>query len=380
MLKKVCFVLFFSVCFASSALAIDTKAKYVAVMDFDTGDFIYKKDYDKMVPPASMSKIMTVYILLDKVKRGSLSLDDTFTVSENAWRKGGAMTDGSTMFLKIGEKVTVEDILKGIIIQSGNDACIVTAENLSGTEESFVKEMNLVAKDLGMKNSNFVNSTGLPHPDHRMSSADLAILSRNVIKEFPEFYYLFSEKEFTHNGIRQGNRNPLLYTMKGADGLKTGHTNEAGYSLATSVKKGDRRLIAVMSGMASQKERGEESEKIMNWCFREFFNYQVLKEGQPVKEVNIWLGSETDKFKLVSSKDLMVSLKKRDFDNVKATVTYNTPVKAPIIKGKEYGSLKIEIPDREDIVVPLVADRDVSKKGLVSKIFAQIKYILFGVK
>lgn len=380
LLKKICFVLFFSIFTISGAFALEIKAKYAAVMDFDTGDFIYKKEHDKMVPPASMSKIMTVYILLDHIKNGNLTMEDTFTVSENAWRKGGAGTDGSTMFLKIGENVPVGDILRGIIIQSGNDACIVVAENISGSEEAFVKDMNKMAKNLGMYNSNFENSTGLPHPDHRMSSADLAILSRHIIKDFPEYYSIFSEKEFTHNKIRQGNRNPLLYSMAGADGLKTGHTSEAGYSLTTSVKKDNRRLIAVMSGMASQKERGEESERLMNWCFREFSNYKILKVGQKIKEAEVWLGSNGNSFNLVSSKDLDVSLSRRDFDNIKATIIYDTPIKAPIVKGQEYGSLKLEIPDREDIIVPLLADKNIAKKGLVGRIFAQIQYILLGVK
>lgn len=378
--KKICFVLFFSIFTISSVFAIETKAKYAVVMDFDTGDFIYKKEHDKMVPPASMSKIMTVYILLSKIKDGSLTMEDTFTVSENAWRKGGARTDGSTMFLKIGSKVSVSDILRGIIIQSGNDACIVVAENVSGSEEAFVKEMNKMAKTLGMNNSNFVNSTGLPHPDHRMSSTDLAILSRYIIQDFPEYYSIFSEKEFTHNKIRQGNRNPLLYSMAGADGLKTGHTNEAGYSLTTSVKKNDRRLIAVMSGMTSQKERGEESEKLISWCFREFSNYQILKKGQKIKDVDVWLGSGKKSFGLVSSQDLSISVSKRNFDNIKATVIYDTPVKAPIIKGSQYGILKLEIFDREDIIVPLLADKDIAKKGTIGKIITQIQYILLGVK
>ena len=217
------------------AYALETTARNAVLMDYDTGQILFAKDHQKMVPPASMSKLMTVYIIFSKLKDGSLSLDDTFTVSENAWRKGGAASGGSTMFLNIGENVRVEDLIKGIIIQSGNDACIVAAENLAGSEEDFAVIMDKVARKIGLKNSSFANSTGLPDPNHKMSVEDLALLARRIIKEFPGYYYLFSQKTFTHNNITQGNRNPLLYSMPGADGLKTGHTEEAGFSLTASV-------------------------------------------------------------------------------------------------------------------------------------------------
>ena len=246
-----------------SAAAIETQARNAILMDYDTGQYLYVKDHEKMVPPASMSKLMTVNMIFEKLKDGSLSLDDTFTVSERAWKLGGAASGGSTMFLKIGEKVRVEDILKGILIQSGNDACIVAAENLAGSEDDFAEMMNKRARELGLNNSSFANSTGLPHPDQKMSVEDLAKLARHIIKEFPEFYHIFSEKYYTHNNITQGNRNPLLYSMPNADGLKTGHTEEAGFCLTASAKKGERRLIEVMTGMNSNKERSEEAERLM---------------------------------------------------------------------------------------------------------------------
>ena len=250
---------------ASVVQAIETKAKNLILMDYDTGQYLYAKDAEKMIPPASMSKLMTIYMIFEKLKDGSLSLDDTFTVSENAWRKGGAASGSSTMFLNIGEKVRVGDLIQGIIIQSGNDACIVAAENISGSEEDFARAMTDKAQKLGLHNSSFANATGWPHPDQKMSVEDLAKLARIIIKDFPEYYYLFSERNYTHNNIRQGNRNPLLYSMPEADGLKTGHTEEAGFCLAGSAKRGDRRLISIMSGLASNKERSEEAEKIMNW-------------------------------------------------------------------------------------------------------------------
>ena len=273
-----------------SAAAIETQARNAILMDYDTGQYLYVKDHEKMVPPASMSKLMTVNMIFEKLKDGSLSLDDTFTVSERAWKLGGAASGGSTMFLKIGEKVRVEDILKGILIQSGNDACIVAAENLAGSEDDFAEMMNKRARELGLNNSSFANSTGLPHPDQKMSVEDLAKLARHIIKEFPEFYHIFSEKYYTHNNITQGNRNPLLYSMPNADGLKTGHTEEAGFCLTASAKKGERRLIEVMTGMNSNKERSEEAERLMEWGFREFNNYNLLNKGQEIADIPVVLG------------------------------------------------------------------------------------------
>ena len=333
---------------ASNAFAIETKARNAILIDYDTGAYLYAKDAQKMVPPASMSKLMTVYVLFSKLKDGSLSLDDTFTVSENAWRKGGAASGGSTMFLKIGEKVRVEDLIKGILIQSGNDACIVVAENIAGSEEDFVDEMMKAAQKLGLKNSSFANATGLPHPDHRMSMEDLAILARHIIKEFPEYYSIFSMKEFTHNGIKQGNRNPLLYSMSNADGLKTGHTEEAGYSLTASAKKGDRRLIEVMAGMSSNKERSDEAEKLMSWGFREYNNYKVLTAGQKIATIPVWFGTQKS-IDLIVPETVLRTLKKNKVSKLKMTAEYDKPAKAPIKKGDKLGFVKINIPEQTDI-------------------------------
>ncbi len=359
------------------AYALETTARNVVLMDYDTGQILFAKDHQKMVPPASMSKLMTVYIIFSKLKDGSLSLDDTFTVSENAWRKGGAASGGSTMFLNIGESVRVEDLIKGIIIQSGNDACIVAAENLAGSEEDFAVEMNKMARKIGLKNSSFANATGLPDPNHRMSVEDLALLARHIIKEFPGYYYLFSQKTFTHNNITQGNRNPLLYSMPGADGLKTGHTEEAGFSLTASVKRGDRRLIEVMTGTKSNKERSEESGKIMNYGFREFDNYDVLAQGQKVADIPVWFGEQKE-VGLVVAERLKLTLKKNKAANVKMTAVYDKPVKAPIKKGDKLGVVRIEIPGLPTLEVPLLADRDVAKLGLFGKISENLKYLILG--
>ena len=359
------------------AYALETTARNVVLMDYDTGQILFAKDHQKMVPPASMSKLMTVYIIFSKLKDGSLSLDDTFTVSENAWRKGGAASGGSTMFLNIGENVRVEDLIKGIIIQSGNDACIVAAENLAGSEEDFAVEMNKMARKIGLNNSSFANATGLPDPNHRMSVEDLALLARHIIKEFPGYYYLFSQKTFTHNNITQGNRNPLLYSMPGADGLKTGHTEEAGFSLTASVKRGDRRLIEVMTGTKSNKERSEESGKIMNYGFREFDNYDVLAQGQKVADIPVWFGEQKE-VGLVVAESLKLTLKKNKAADVKMTAVYDKPVKAPIKKGDKLGVVRIEIPGQPNLEVPLLADRDVAKLGFFGKISENLKYLILG--
>ena len=367
-----------SVCgLVAEAGAVETKAKNAILMDYTTGQYLYTKDHKRMVPPASMSKLMTVYMIFDKLKDGSLSLDDTFTVSENAWRKGGAASGGSTMFLKIGQKVRVEDLIKGILIQSGNDACIVAAENIAGTEEDFAAQMNIKAKRMGLNNSSFVNSTGLPDPEQRMSMEDLALLAKAIIDDFPEFYHLFSEKYFTYNGIRQGNRNPLLYSMSNADGMKTGHTEEAGFCLTATAKRGDRRLIEVMSGMKSNKERSEEAEKLMNWGFREFDNYHVLHKGQKVATVPVWFGTEPD-VELLISQDLVRTIARSDVIDTKLIAVYDKPIAAPVEAGQKLGVVKVEVPNMETIEVPLVAAKAVGELGFFGRIKENMKYLLFG--
>jgi len=362
-----------------SAVAIETQARNAILMDYDTGQYLYVKDHEKMVPPASMSKLMTVNMIFEKLKDGSLSLDDTFTVSERAWKLGGAASGGSTMFLKIGEKVRVEDILKGILIQSGNDACIVAAENLAGSEDDFAEMMNKRARELGLDNSSFANSTGLPHPDQKMSVEDLAKLARHIIKEFPEFYHIFSEKYYTHNNITQGNRNPLLYSMPNADGLKTGHTEEAGFCLTASAKKGERRLIEVMTGMNSNKERSEEAERLMEWGFREFNNYNLLNKGQTIAEIPVVFGGEKQ-VRLVVPETVKRTLKKSQAPKIKMTAVYDKPVKAPVAAGDKLGEVRIELDGQEMENLPLVADRNVEKLGFFGRIGQNLKYLLFGAE
>ena len=362
---------------AVNAFAIDTKARNMILMDYTTGAYLYQKDIAEPIPPASMSKLMTVYMIFDKLRDGSLSLDDTFKVSENAWRKGGAASGGSTMFLSIGDEVRVEDLIKGIIIQSGNDACIVAAENIAGDEDAFVDRMNKKAQEIGLKNSHFANATGLPHPDHRMSVEDLALLAHRIIEEFPQFYSVFSQKEFMYNNIRQGNRNPLLYSMPYADGLKTGHTEEAGFCLTASAKKGDRRIIGVMTGLESNKERSDEADKMMAWAFREYDNYTLRQKGDKIADIPVWYGSDKT-VPMVVSEDVIETVRKSKRSELKMTVVYDKPAKAPVQLGQQLGVLKVEVPEQGIKEIPLVAGQTINKVSLLGRMKSNINYLLRG--
>ena len=359
------------------AQAIETKAKSAVLMDFDTGTFFFEKKADEKMPPASMSKLMTAYMIFERLKNGSLSMDDEFIVSENAWRKGGAKTGSSTMFLNIGDKVKLSDLLRGIIVQSGNDACITAAENISGSENEFVEQANLKAIELGLTNTHLVNSTGWPNPDHYMSPKDLAILSAKIIREFPEYYSIYSEKEFTYNGIKQENRNPLLFLMPGiADGIKTGHTSVSGHGLVGSAKKNGRRIIMVINGLKTMKDRSEEAQKLMLWAFRDFDNYPVLKKGVKVVNIPVWLG-EPVKVAAVPAEDVVLTLQKGKQKNVKAKVVYESPLSAPVKKGQKIASLTLEIPDQDPKSIDLFAAEDVKRMGYFGRLKELVKYFLF---
>ena len=362
---------------AATANAFETKARNAILVDYETGAYLFAKNHEEMIAPASMSKLMTVYVLLSKIKDGDVSLDETFTVSENAWRKGGAASGGSTMFLKIGQEVKVEDLLKGILIQSGNDACIVVAENIAGSEPEFAALMNETAEKIGLKHAHFENATGLPHPDHKVSVEDLALLARHIIKEFPEFYPLFSQKEFTFNGIRQGNRNPLLYSLKGADGLKTGHTSEAGFCLTGSAVRNGRRLIEVMAGLESNKQRAEETESLMTWGFANYDNYKFFTKNQIMAEVPVWYGASKTVTAVVPE-DIVKTIKKSGKSKYAAKIIYDKPLKAPVLQGDKIGELFITYEGETTDKIPLVAKDSVAKVGPFSRFLANLKYFVFG--
>jgi len=329
------------------------------------------------MPPASMSKMMTVYMLFEQLRDGQVSLDDEFTVSENAWRKGGAASGGSTMFLEPNSKVRVEDLIRGIIIQSGNDACIVVAEALAGTEDAFAEAMTQRGREIGLTNTTFRNSTGLPHPEHRTTACDLAALARRSIEDFPEMYRYYAETVFTYNGIRQTNRNPLLYKDLGADGLKTGHTEEAGYGLTASVRRGDRRLVLVVGGLESVRARSQETERLISWGFREFGNYALFKAGETVEEATVWLGRE-GAVPLVVENELVLTLQRDARREMTVSVVYHGPIPAPIRKGDRIAFLRIEAPGMEAKEIPLVAGADVQRLGFVGRLGAALRHIVLG--
>lgn len=362
---------------AGQAGAIETKAREALLLDFHTETVMFAKDADVPMPPSSMSKLMTAYVVFEMLEQGKLKLDDVFTVSENAWRKGGAASGGSTMFLEPNSQVTVDDLLHGIIIQSGNDACIVVAENISGSEDAFSELLNRKAKEIGLTNSHFTNSTGLPDPDHYMTARDLATLAKRLILDFPDYYPIYSQTEFTYNGITQHNRNPLLYMPIDADGLKTGHTEIAGYGLTASAKRGDRRLILVVNGLASTKERGQETQQLLDWGFRSFENRNLFKAGDVVESAEVWLG-EQETVPLVIDRDLRLTMPRRPGDDFKVKVLYDGPVPAPVQKGQQIARLVVEAPEMERKEYPLVAGADVPKLGFFGRMGAAAKNMLFG--
>ena len=359
---------------SAPAQALETRAREAILLDTTTGAVLFEKDADIPAPPASMSKIMTAYMVFESLKEGRLSLEDELPVSEKAWRKGG-----SKMFVEVNTRVKVEDLLRGVIVQSGNDACIVFAEALSGSEEAFADDMTRRAREIGLTDSSFANATGWPDPNHRMSARDLANLAIRMIEDHPEYYHIYSETEFSYNGIRQGNRNPLLYKNIGADGLKTGHTEEAGYGLTASAKRGDRRLVLVVTGLESVRARSEEAERLMNWGFREFDNIQLFKADETVERASVWQGGQ-DTVPLVFPDGLTVTLARKARRGMTVTVEYDSPVPAPIEKGQPIARLVIEAPEREPMSFPLVAGADIERLGPLGRIFSSARFMILGGK
>ncbi len=354
------------------ASAYESRAREAILIDAETGAVLFEKNADAAMPPASMSKIMTIYLVFEALKDGRLSLDDGLTVSEKAWRMGG-----SKMFVEVGKQVRVEDLLRGVIVQSGNDACIVLAEGLAGSEEAFAEAMTRKARELGLENSTFANATGWPDPDQRMTARDLAILSLRTIEDFPEFYHYYSETSFTFTNIKQGNRNPLLYRNTGADGLKTGHTDEAGYGIAASALRDGRRLIVVLNGLDSMKARAEESHRLIAWGFREFDNYVLFKAGETVEESPVWQG-QADTVPLVLPEDLTVTLPRKSRRQMTVKVVHDGPIPAPIEEGQQVATLLITAPETDAIEVPLLAGAAVERLGVFGRFAASIKHLLFG--
>ena len=369
-------VAFIGMAWHATAAEILTPAKQAYITDFESGKALFAKDADVPMKPASLAKIMTVFIVFQRVADGSLKLDDEFLVSEKAWRKGG-----SRSFVEVGSRVSVSDLLHGVIVQSGNDAAIVLAEGIAGTEQAFAKEMNFWAEKLGMTQTNFRNATGWPDPDLQTSAKDLNILTTQLIKRFPadsypDLYPIFAKREFTYNKISQPNRNPLVYGTKGADGLKTGHTEESGYGLVGSAVRDGQRVVMVLNGMDSIKQRSTESRRLIDLIFREYKSYEFFKKGQPVDQANVWLGT-SPQVDLVLDAPLKMLLSRKDRQAMEIALQWLDPVPAPIRVGDQLGTLVVTLPD-EVTKMPLRAAQNVDTLGLFNRIGAAVKYLIFG--
>lgn len=359
--------------FAAPAGAIETTAKQAIVIDYDTGNVLLAIDADARVGPASMTKMMTVYLLFERLRDGRLSLEDTLPVSEKAWRKGG-----SKMYVEVGKRVSVEDLIRGIIVQSGNDASIVVAEALGGSEDGFAIEMTEKAVALGMTGTNFRNSSGWPDPDHYTTVRDLATLSVATIRDFPDYYHYYAEKNFTFSKIRQGNRNPLLYKNIGADGLKTGHTEESGYGMAASALRDGRRVIAVAHGMGSMKERSAQTERLLSWAFREWSQYALFESGETVADIPVWLGQK-DTVPVFIKDDLLVAIPRKSRKRMAVKVVHQESVPAPFAKGDEIAKLVVSAPGMNDVSVPLFAGAEVGERSFFGRLGAAIGHLVWGL-
>lgn len=356
----------------AGAQTLETKARQAYMIDLSTGTVLLEKNADERMPTASMSKIMTMYMLFEALKEGRIALEDTLPVSEHAWRKGG-----SKMFVEVGERVKVEQLIHGVIVQSGNDASIVIAEGLAGSEDAFALQMTERAHALGLANSNFKNATGWPDPEHYSTARDLATLAYRIMTDFPEYYHYYSELEFTYAGITQPNRNPLLYKDIGADGLKTGHTEEAGYGLTASAVRGDRRIILVLSGMAGVAERSEESERVMEWAFREFDTFLLKRAGETFETADSWMGTP-DEIPLVMDRDLRITLRRSEKDQVRASIRVQEPLTAPIARGTQIATLLLDTPSTPVQEYPLYAGVDVARKGFAGRVLQALGHLAIG--
>ena len=356
----------------SQLLDIKSPAKQVIIYDHEADEVLFEKNADQIMKPASMAKVMTAYIIFDKLKDRSLQMSDTFLVSNRAWRMGG-----SRSFLELNTNVSIKDLLLGLIVQSGNDAAVVLAEGISGGEEAFAREMNRYAKILGMNNTYFTNATGWPHPDLKTTSRDLIILTRNIINNFPKLYELFNEKIFTYNNIKQSNRNPLLYSMNGADGLKTGHTNESGYGLIGSIKKNNRRISIVINGLNSKKKRTFESKRLFNIVFRETALLSLFNDKKSLAKANVWLGKQPQ-VDLVAEKAFKKIISPLELNKTKIKIQWQDPISAPIAKGDKVGDIFIDIPGKELIKQNIVSSQNIDTMSTFMKAKSILMYLLYG--
>ena len=381
MFKKIIITNFLFFLFTSNISAnIDIKARTAILQDFLSGEILYEKEPDRSIYPASMTKIMTSIIAFDLIKSGDLSLDEKFIISEKAWRLSTA--GYSSMFIMVGDEVSVENLLKGIIVASGNDACIALAEGIAGTEEEFAILMTMKAKELGMENTNFANSSGINDPDNYSTVRDILIMSNYLIKEHPDYYEWFSEKEFTWDRtggdpITQGNRNPLLYKSLGADGIKTGYLAVEKYSLASSLIRNGRRLIAVGSGFETKSSRSRESSKLLTYGLTNFDLIEIAKSERPIDKLEVWLGKE-DQLEVYLNEDIHKIIKKGQKRLLKISVNYTGPIEAPIEKDQVVGKLKVLYDENNIGEYDLLAAKKIKKVNMFSRLLKSLNYLIWG--
>lgn len=358
--------------FSSSCFAFESKAKYAILLDYNTSTVLYEKNSDQTMKPSSMTKLMTAYVVFDYLKKGIFKLEDKIGISEKAWRKGG-----SKMFINYNDRVSIHELLLGMIVQSGNDASIALAEGIADSEEAFAELMNQKAEEIGLTGSNFKNVTGWPEDNHVMTAQDVALLSQRLIEDFPSYYHYFSQTEYTYSNITQKNRNLLLFRDIGADGLKTGHTEDAGYGLAATALRGGRRVIAVVNGLSSDAERANVAEDLLEYGFRYFQNETLFKKGQVVGEAKIWFGKQ-DTVPLILGQDITITLPKLKKEDASFEIMYNGPLPAPIETGNEVAQLVVNIPELKKITIPLFAEQPVEKAPWYSALVKKFKYYTFG--
>ncbi len=364
--RLVILLLVFILPFSSYSYQFRTKAKQAVVLDLASDSFIFDHNSDEKMAPSSMSKLMTLYVAFDYLKAGIITMEDKFRVSRKAWER-----KGSSMFLKEGQFVTVKELLEGITIVSGNDACITLAEGIAGSEENFVAEMNEVAQNLNLNDSHFVNSSGWPDEDHFMSAKDLVMLAKRIFTDFPEYYDLFSEQYLTYNEIVQKNKNLLLFHDIGVDGLKTGYTNAGGYGIVASAKRNDRRIFAVVNGLSTEKERIEEAKRLIQYSLNHFNTKKIFVKDSVVEEVNVLYGKDK-KVPITVANDVTITYNRKLHDQIKVRIEYKDMIPAPIKKGQEVGKVFVEIPGIEQQTTPLYAANDVQELNFVEKFFRML--------
>lgn len=360
------------------AQTFQTKAKQALVMDFDSGSVLFQKNADEPMPPASMAKLMTMEVVFNAIKTGELNFETLFTISQDVWRRGGANSGGSTMFANLNSDVRLEDLVRGVIIQSGNDAAMAIAEGMAGSEEGFANLMNLRARAIGLENSNFKNSTGLPDPEQLVTARDLAYLARHLIKTYPELYKIYSETEFTWNRVRQRNRNPILGKVEGADGLKTGYTEASGYGMVGSARKDGRRIIMVLNGMDSIRDRSNEAVKIMRWAFRAFKAIDLFDDGEIVGEATMY-GGEKSGVALKAQGPLKIFVPIGFQDRIKAEIVFLGPIRAPVEAGTRLAKLQVLVDGKVSQETPLFAAEDVGTGSVTQRAVDAVQELIIGL-